>query len=1308
MPGFMTRHAVGQSQARIEALQRQEQTEDRDEAEQLASRIGQDEVRDVMQAQDERGSADGESASTDGESGGPSSDAAAPESRAAPPGAQVSDFAGIEVPQVGEGAGDAAVSTVDGDGGAVEGDSTQEDAEDGTSGPDADAGASSQAGEAGTGAGGGSEPVAEDVDRAGEPQEPQTGAGDLGTGDLVLIDFELAEHQRWGAAEARVGGAGSELRAEFVAEQIGSGFIGGVATGAGMSLGIGLVSRAVPVLGPIVGGGLALHGLLTRDWATTGAAIGRFGEGQDTYEALANTLASVSAVIDIVTQVLDVIAGIVGVVEAVAIGVAAGAGVLAFFTFGATAGIAVAAGELAVTCEEIRDGINIVSMALTVINNGLLNPCILLFRALHSFTAQADPREVEEGGQELAAAGGGVGGALGGWLGGHAAQMGARARPAPDDGAPTTQRPSHETPPAAAGDGPEVHFVGPRPQVDEHMIATPGRPVLVEIESSRGLRVTDDQQATPGAAATAVPKPTDVAEPSSRTVSRSEADGPASLDAGGDDSFRLLDEGGERGGITALGPMVRVPLHQTEDGGVLPARVLEVGAGMHETNLGLPPEPELVQRTQTDFNPQRPGVEMLDATAEMPRHLRGQFDTVIVNNPRRFRPDIERLSDALGPGGRIVLQGRSEVPVGQRGINPDFNRLVREVEGGKLPDGLRLVPPDPARPEVPILKIPGVAAGPATDANRPGDIMGGPFYSTTGEPVSWPNTRVVIEPDGAAARGSQTSSSEVMPHTPPESATPSSSADLSSAISPDRPMQIADAPTRSIEPLTREQFEANAQMAVDMGMPRDQIHQAQGDTSYHLGYDVLLIGADVNPLPPSQRPTDLANPANAALEPRAVIGHEVIGHREAALGGQTRDEVWHEELQASARAALHTPELSHEQSWLLLQDAAARRRFQTREGEIYIDTERYGPAAAGNRSELAPRGPGDESSVIIDPSLLEPQPTATLARTSSAMPAHPESDTIAAPVSAASISLATRVGQMSAHPETFADASHPSEGVEHVNPHYSAPPATPQQIVAIQNEILNLLAVRARAEAEAQHESDRVYACDANRAPIAATIADTRGGLSAVNAHEQAIARRDAANQAQQQRQQAAAALTAGYPDRAAGLTVLATPLAAWEGFTSLASHLPGSAGDRMAEMNAEASQMQDSLRQMATHMGTADEQQPGLDAGLTGDAERLAATGEQAADTHADLQTAAEGAVGLRNSNEATLAAAQSRHDDATQRGKALATAAAEREATASSLSEQLRAWAVQHRNERAAATTAVVQRLEHGGCSITRRSPE
>ncbi|MCP5233244.1 MAG: hypothetical protein H6948_14360 [Zoogloeaceae bacterium] len=192
-----------------------------------------------------------------------------------------------------------------------------------------------------------------------------------------------------------------------------------------------------------------------------------------------------------------------------------------------------------------------------------------------------------------------------------------------------------------------------------------------------------------------------------------------------------------------------------------------------------------------------------------------------------------------------------------------------------------------------------------------------------------------------------------------------------SDAAPAGPRPAGEGGTRNQQPLSAEEFAAFAAMAEQMGVPRERIQQVAGPTAYLPGsFDQLLIGPDIRPLPPEARPQGLANPANAALEPRAVLGHEIIGHREAELAGQARIEPWHEEFQASTRAALHTPDLPREQMWLLTQDAAARRRHQSREGTIFVDTERYGPPQpGGRRRQAASRAPHAPPSVIVDPAL---------------------------------------------------------------------------------------------------------------------------------------------------------------------------------------------------------------------------------------------------------------------------------------------------------------------------------------------------
>ena len=1170
-------------------------------------------------------------------------------------------------------------------------------------------------------------PLSAEPARSADASAPGTFAGNLDTGDLGLIDLELAEHQRWAAASGRVGEVASIERAAFISEAVGGGFIEGVATGAAMGLGIGVVTRAVPLIGPIIGGSMALHGLLTRDWAATGETIGRFGEGSDSYETLANSLASVSAVIDVVSGILGVINGIVGVVQLVAIGVAAGAGVLAFFTFGATAGIAIAAGELALTCEEISEGINLVTMVLDGVNAALLNPCITLFRALHAFTTQADPREVETSGQALSAAASASGSALGGWIGGRTAQAGGRPRPPHDDAAPATARAPHDAPPAAAGDGPEVHFqpaptegVLPARAVPE--LPTSTRPSVEDIAASLGRRIADDQ-ATPATGNT-VPPTTQAGPAAAASNRRSARVAPSEesfADAGFDTVLRDLRN-------SPLGHELEASQRRAPE--ALPTDTTrtraQVDAVAHrEARQATPPGRVPGAQVQHD-------TKTLDVTRNLPPGMDPLHPDVINENlrwlqSRRALPATEMLVDPHGGGTRYYVDDLPRGGFGDAGARGEQFDLFNAAGPARPPDysaehkfaDASLIPRSSADIAIARERVGQQPLDPRMQAIAAGEYA---RWRTSGDSGTQRSGRTL----NLAAQTSSRADTPV----PARAAAESPQLDLFGArTSPDTPLRVGEGSTRSSAPLTQAQYEQNAAMAVEMGMPADQIHQAQGDTSYHPGYDALLIGADVNPLPAPQRPTGLANPANAALDPRAVIGHEVIGHREAALGGQTRDEVWHEELQASARAAIHTPELSHEQSWALLQDAAARRRFQTREGEIHIDTERYGPAAQSRAP--GPAAPGTHSgdpSVVVDWNAVGARPSnagPALALESTSAPPVPGSSSTAAgsalaasrsptaPVATpttpgASAGSSAGVTVAAAGDALAGDAAAPAAGVEHVSPHYTAPPATPAEIVAIQNEILNLLAVRARAEREVEHQDERVAASEANRAPISRTAADTRAGLAVVAAHEAAVARRDAANQEQQRRQQEAAGLTAGYPNRATGLTALAVPLSAWESFTSLASHLPGDAGDRMAEMNQQARAMQSAFDHMGARMLGVDGDQPTRAGALAGDAARLDATGAQAQTSDQRLQSADEGAAGLHEANEATLAQAQGRSAAASARSQSLADAANQREQQASSLAAQLRAWAARHRGERTAAVDATVRQLEAEGNLVTQATPE
>ncbi|MEV4313929.1 hypothetical protein [Actinocrispum sp. NPDC049592] len=250
--------------------------------------------------------------------------------------------------------------------------------------------------------------------------EGGTGADALDTSGLALIDQELVEHERWGAAAELVGAAGSADRAAFIATEVG----GGVGEGFGTGFVMGLVTTigvqaleagleeiagvAIPGVGAVVGGVMSAYAL-AQGWDRNTAAIGRMGEGRSGYEEAANDIEGICAILDIASNIINILGGVVGIV-------AVAAAAAALFTLGALSPLAIAAGSIATAIGMAGMVLGLVKMAL--------QPLVLLFRSLHTFTSQADPREVEAQGHTLEEAGKEMGGALGGLAGAAVAGMG--------------------------------------------------------------------------------------------------------------------------------------------------------------------------------------------------------------------------------------------------------------------------------------------------------------------------------------------------------------------------------------------------------------------------------------------------------------------------------------------------------------------------------------------------------------------------------------------------------------------------------------------------------------------------------------------------------------------------------------------------------------------------------------------------------------------------------------------------------------------------------------------------------------------
>jgi len=1035
------------------------------------------------------------------------------------------------------------------------------------------------------------------------PPVPETGAGALETGDLVLIDVELAEHQRWAGALGRVGEVASLHRAEFIAESAGSGLISGAASGLAMGLGLGLVTRVVPAIGPVIGGGMALHGLITRDWAATGATIGRFGEGSDTYETLANSIASVAAVIDIVSQVLNVINGIVGVVQIAAAVIAGGAVVLAFFTFGATLGVAAVAGEVVATCEEISLAIGEVTMVLDTVNSAILQPCVTLFRALHAFTTQGDPREVEAQGHEISSAAAASGAALGAWAGGKAANAG-RPRP-PAEEPPPSQRPPHETPPPAAGDGPVVHFQDPVAPV--HPEGTPAPAIAAPAAAPH------EQLTLPGVEAT----------PPGRPPSESPNIDP-----------RQAEIMGEFAGAQQLAS--GAPLGQPELGNLPgpPGRHLRPGE-RDPGNYAVPP----AARSRLARESRAAGMEDL-----------GEAVASGTDTPRtaasRETLTSDRLLELTDPEVRASMDPEARADVDRSVEASHVPAVAQEPHAAHTGENVEIIDVAAHRE--------GIHGG---DVTRPLET-GTPNPEYEGRPGFHPT-----------------------PGRKPPS--PQSDAGM---------LRAAEQDARALE----RNFPGASQAEIDAARQwlAAQRAQLRASGSRDFPRPSAAPGSNAADVPPG---TQLPLPGMAHLAPRGPAPEQLT------LPGIDQPGVDPNQLSLPFGAPPATTPTPAEPP---LSSAAPTSVPPTTTPPTAPPTTTTGapPATTSSTVSTWPAAAGAARTAVAQQAPGGPQPGTESSTWGTR--AHQVGELFLPQVFGSGGEAPTYAQQQAAHRARFTADNQPAEGVERVSPNYPPPPATPAQINAIQDEIVNLLGARARAEQEAQHQSDRADRCEANQAPIEQSVQDTAAGISAVQAHDEAVARREAVNQEQQQRQQEAQGLVAGYPSRATGLAALSVPLAAWEGFTDLASHLPGEAGDKMLQMNREAQQMQQAFAQMGAEMLGVDSAGPAREAELHSDEGRLEATGERAQSSDGELHTASEGAAQLQDANETALAEAAQARDAHTDQAQQLGDAATQREEQADSLAEQLRAWASAHAQARRQAIAATEQRLQSEGRTVVRSS--
>ena len=1128
--------------------------------------------------------------------------------------------------------------------------------------------------------------------------------------DLALVDTELAEHQRWGAARDQVGEAGSADRAVFVLNQITDGFTQGLQGGAGMGLGIGLLHRGLgsqigarvatrvatsmqgllirgggraagqvagnvlgrtgaasaaaarmagrfgarlgpkiaaqcarftplPAIGAVVGGVISFHSLYTRDWRQTAQTISQFGEGGSTYEKLANSIAAISEIVDIVSNVLNVIAGILGVITI-------GLWIASIFSLGALS-------PLAGTLTAISLAIGAVTLALDMINMIVLQPAVTLFRALHTFTSDADPREVVADGQQLSAAAANNGGAIGGLLGAKTSAIGGpRPNPQTPDGAARVD----DTPPPAGGDGPRVDFearpqppelpppaeVAPHPQdattslgaVPPDVAATPVRPAA-EVEAP--VRPAPEAEAV-----APVRPPVEAEAPAAAARPAAEVEAPAPPATRPPEPQQLVLPGLE---ATMAAPPQRRPEPQLE---------LRV-----EPDVVLPIEYPHADVGPTDVGFAAPH-RVPRARAQRPRGTTQESEHVIPGG------QLEAISTPRAAGGGPPTG--DPIYESQTGIYYNRDTTVRveaeladfKTNQGPMNDQARVRATQARAAQgqpvnvIEDLFLPAIeqtnrarAATPGTQLTEGQVVFGAAMQLQNMFDMGAGNTRV-----GARNRSRNAELTEVGALTRDDGGIQDIDWDATFGGSREPGTQLGlfpgtETPPTAARPMEQTSFPfpepaAPGQTAFDFTRPRE------ADTP------ALPPAADVAPTP---RP-DATPPAAPEVTPPPPAPDVAPTPAPDVPPVPAPDVTPPPPVDVTAAPA---------------RDVEGGEPARTA-GTAGITAQAATSAATGRSA------PESEQSML----------------------------TRFFPILAAGQHGPSPEEQQAAFNAQFAQDFPPFPGTERANPAYPDPPCTPAQIEAIRAHIAELRQARAQTTHAEVQMAGQVARHEANQQPLTQTIETTAAGEAALEEHTGDVEATAEANSGQQERQAEVNTAVSNYAEHQGAIDSLRTPLRGFQGMMDLASYLPGDAGDAMADMNRDAANMLASFDEMDAAMANQETSGGECQSQLESDAGEIEGAHAQAGETHATLSTATGDATELDSRNEAALALATGRRESASAATSDIDANIEEQEAEAASLSQQLQTWAQEHRAARVAAVDATAARVSGMSLTVTAVHPE
>ncbi len=279
----------------------------------------------------------------------------------------------------------------------------------------------------------------------------------------------------------------------------------------------------------------------------------------------------------------------------------------------------------------------------------------------------------------------------------------------------------------------------------------------------------------------------------------------------------------------------------------------------------------------------------------------------------------------------------------------------------------------------------------------------------------------------------------------------------------------------------------------------------------------------------------------------------------------------------------------------------------------------------------------------------------------------------------------------------------PVQGVERANPAYPEPPCTPAQIEAIRGHISELRQARAQAtHAEGQMDAE-IATHTANEGPLAETVATTEAGLEATEQHAEKTQCTADANAGQQERQTEVAENVSHYSEHESAIDGLRTPARAFQGMMDLASYLPGDAGEAMAGMNRDATQMLSAFDEMDASMAAQETAGETCTTKLEDDATQLEATSTEGEATHEQLTTAQTDATTIEEQNTCAVEEATENRSAAEMAGGEIDSKIDEQESKAESLAQQLQSWAEAHRAARMTALSDTQKKVKDNDLAET-----